>query len=200
MIAHTGLIEERVIGWMDERTIEQWPQEGAGQESARPGPDNIKEEYEHQDNHIWLRNAKMEEERNTAIQRILHQQSLIEARYEEKNEIRRQHQNPPAIGDLVLLRSFAVDKDKGRKLSPRWEGPYLVYKRGKSGVSVTLKDLHTVKVKGRYSLDSTKVYIPREKRTQEGIGEKLVNLRIKKGRKYNGSEALSLDRYGVEVR
>ena len=58
-----------------------------------------------------------------------------------KNEARRQNQ--PVIGDLVLLRSFAVDKYKGKKLSPRWEGPYSVYRIGKSGVSVTLKDIQT---------------------------------------------------------
>ena len=51
-----------------------------------------------------------------------------------------------------------MDKDKGKKLSPRWEGPYSVYRIGKSGVSVTLKDTQTDKVKDRYSMDLVKLY------------------------------------------
>lgn len=64
----------------------------------------------------------------------------------------------PQEGDLVLLRRFAVDKDKGRKLETRWEGPYRIAKITKSGVSVRLEDLSTGVRKGRYSVDDVKVY------------------------------------------
>lgn len=196
LIAYTGLVEERIAEWMNERETEKWPGEVVGQEPMRLETDDPREEYEYQNNHIWLRNAVVEEERSTAVQRIIHQQSLIEARHREKNNNR--HQEPPVVGDLVLLRSFIVDKDKGKKLSPRWEGPYLVYKKGRSGVSLTLRDLNTDKIKGRYSLDSVKLYISRDRRMSEGPGEKLGDLRVIKGREYKGGEEVSLGSYGVE--
>lgn len=73
----------------------------------------------------------------------------------------------------MLLRRFAVDKDKGKKLDTRWEGPYMVSKVGRSGVSVTLQDIHTNKKKGIYSMDSVKLYVEREKGQPEK-GETLM--------------------------
>lgn len=84
----------------------------------------------------------------------------------------------------MLLRRFAIDKDKGKKLSPRWEGPYSIYKIGKSGVSVTLRDIQTDKVKGGYSIDSVKIYVPRERRKEEGTEEEPVAMSTIKGRRY----------------
>ena len=55
-----------------------------------------------------------------------------------------------------------MDKDKGKKLEPHWEGPYLVKRISHSDVSVTIKDLHTDKEKGRYSFDHVKIYVPLE--------------------------------------
>lgn len=55
-----------------------------------------------------------------------------------------------------------VDKDKGRKLEIKWEGPYLVTKVSSSGVLVTLSDLLTDRVKVRYSIDSVKLYVQRQ--------------------------------------
>ena len=48
----------------------------------------------------------------------------------------------------MLLRRFIVDKDKGRKLERKWEGPYIVERVGSSGVSVVLHDFMTDKCKG----------------------------------------------------
>ena len=59
--------------------------------------------------------------------------------------------------------------DKGKKLEPKWEGPYRVAKVTKSGVSVLLEDLCIGRKKGRYAVDDIKTYLVREQMlTQEG--------------------------------
>ena len=64
-------------------------------------------------------------------------------------------------GDLVLLRRFAVDEEKGRKLEAKWKGPYRITRITKSEVSVWLEDLCTGMRKGRYSIDDLKIYVAR---------------------------------------
>ena len=65
---------------------------------------------------------------------------------------------PPELGDLVLRRRFQVDKSLGMKLHTKWDGPYLLSRIAKSGVSGDLEDLKTGKVIGRYAFESLKVY------------------------------------------
>ena len=68
-----------------------------------------------------------------------------------------------------MLRRFAIDKDKGKKLEPKWEGPYRVPKVTNSGVSVLLEDLCTGRKMGRYAVDDIKTYLVREQMlAQEG--------------------------------
>ena len=83
----------------------------------------------------------------------------VEARMRELE--RRQAGDGPGTGDLVLLRRFAVIKDKGKKLETRWEGPYKVTRVTKSGVSVIPEDLCTGMKRGRYAIDDVKFYITR---------------------------------------
>ena len=64
----------------------------------------------------------------------------------------------PELGDLVLRRRFQVDKSLGMKLHTKWDGPYLLSRIAKSGVSGDLEDLKTGKVIGRYAFESLKVY------------------------------------------
>ena len=91
----------------------------------------------------------------------------VEARMRELE--RRQAGNRPGTGDLVLLRQFAVIKDKGKKLETRWEGPYKVTRVTKSGVLVILEDLCTGMKKGRYAIDDAKFYITRgQKQDSDG--------------------------------
>lgn len=78
----------------------------------------------------------------------------------------------PQVGDLVLLRRFVIDKEKGRKLEPRWEGPYLLKKEAKPGISGYLQDLKTERIKGKYAFDALKVYVPRESRTVNSVEER----------------------------
>ena len=53
------------------------------------------------------------------------------------------------------------------KLHAKWDGPYLLSRISKSGVSGDLEDLKTGKFIGRYAFESLKVYVPREQRCQD---------------------------------
>ena len=139
MAVYTGMLEEKQIAWARDRNIEDWEESKVQSEI---GDDK------------WIRLAKLEEQREHAVQRTYDNQQQL-----EKREIGRGDQ--PKKGDLVLLRRFIVDKDKGRKLETKWEGPYVVERVGYSGVSVVLHDLLTDKRKGRYSMDSIKLYVRR---------------------------------------
>ena len=99
-----------------------------------------------------------EERRKLAVDEMIISQKDFEKAFETKQKngmmvVRKE--------DLALLRQFIVDKEKGRKLEPRWGGPYLVIKEGRLDVLVALKDLHFDKVKGRYSVDDVKLYVKR---------------------------------------
>lgn len=70
----------------------------------------------------------------------------------------------PKAGDLVLLRRLDLSNQKGRKLEPRWEGPYLLDKVSYHGQSGTLKSLHEEEHVGRYHLNDTKILVTREEK------------------------------------
>ena len=123
-----------------------------------------REDNDGEDNDRWLQLTKIEERRRDAAMKTYETQKVL-----EKKEIGRGE--PPQKGDLVLLRRFVVDKDKGRKLEVKWEGPYLVTKLSSSGVSVTLTDFLTDRVKGRYSTDALKLYVQRQLGEQVGESE-----------------------------
>ena len=106
-----------------------------------------------------VRMAQMEEMRELARERM--SAHLTDLELSQK----RPRYETPKQGDLVLLRRFIVDKDKGRKLEPRWEGPYMLTKIAKEGVSGYLQDLKTDRIKGRYGFDAMKVYVPREEQS-----------------------------------
>ena len=120
---------------------------------------------------VWAHLTSVNEKRQEAIDNISEFQQDVEKKYEERRQ-----GEAPSRGDLVLLRRFVVDKDKGRKLETRWEGPYKVKKVGRSGVSVTLEDIHTGRTKGRYSFDSIKIYVRREEHI-EGKPSESVDLK-----------------------
>ena len=74
--------------------------------------------------------------------------------------------------DLVLLRRFEVDKNKGKKLAARWEGPYLLTDLSWHKRSGRLRDINTGEVvrvrKGglreRCHVNDMKLFVPREGR------------------------------------
>lgn len=55
-----------------------------------------------------------------------------------------------------------MDKSLDMELYTRWDGPYLLSKISKSGVSGDLTDLKSGKMIGRYAFESLKVFVPRE--------------------------------------
>ncbi|KAI5810160.1 hypothetical protein DFH27DRAFT_630018 [Peziza echinospora] len=100
--------------------------------------------------------AKVDELREIALVRLLEEQD------KRMIEQKRCRFPKPGVGDLVLLRRFIIDKDRGRKLEPRWEGPYLVRRMCKGGISGELEELGSGRLKGRYSVDAMKLYVVRE--------------------------------------
>lgn len=79
---------------------------------------------------------------------------------EEREAIRRYQ--APELGDLVLRRRFNVDKSLGMKLHTKWDGPYLLSRVSKSGVSGELMNLRLGKVIGRSAFECLKVFVPGE--------------------------------------
>ena len=149
MAVYAGILEERQKAWASNRYIEDWENE-----------DNVVQDKTGDDKLIHL--TKLEEQREHALKRTYDNQQYLERSEIGKGE-------PPKKGDLVLLRRFIVDKDKGRKLETKWEGPYVVERVGCSRVSVVLSDLLTNKHKGRYSTDSIKLYVTRgDAKEEEG--------------------------------
>ena len=75
-------------------------------------------------------------------------------------------------GDLVLLRRFEVDRNKGMKLAARWEGPYELTDLSWHKRSGRLRDINTGEVvrvrKGglreRCHVNDMKLFVPREDR------------------------------------
>ena len=117
-----------------------------------------------------LRVATLDEIRQTALNRLFQaNKSLV------RREMRRRRWKEPKEGDLVLLRRFATDHYHGRKLEPRWEGPYRLADVALHGRFGRLLDLYSDKVvrikasglKARCHLDDFKVFMPRRSRGED---------------------------------
>lgn len=107
-----------------------------------------------------LRLAQIEELRELTRERVLRnleerQVAAVSPRYAT-----------PESGDLVLRRRFKVDKSMGMKLFTKWDGPFLLSRISRSGVSGDLTDLKSGRVVGRYAFESLKVFVPREQREE----------------------------------
>lgn len=101
--------------------------------------------------------AKLDEWRTLAAQRQLEQHQRDITRSKSTRWSR------PEAGDLVLLRQYALDTQKGRKLEPRWQGPYKVQSQTRNGQSLNLTDLQSDQSIGRHHVDNCKVYWLRKK-------------------------------------
>lgn len=153
ILAKEGIMEAYMMEWSRDRRIEQWEELEEKNEGEKGGSDH---EYRE---HVWAHLSALEERRMDAIEKMKETGRERELSFKSRHESSR-----PASeeGDLVLLRRSVVDKDKGRKLEPKWEGPYLFQRLTKSKVSAILENIHTGKIKGRHSLDSIKVYVQRK--------------------------------------
>ena len=127
--------------------------------------------------------AALDEVRRTALERLFRaNKSLV------RREVRKKRWGEPKEGDLVLLRRFATDQYHGRKLEPRWEGPYRLADVAFHGRSGRLLDLYTGKVvrikasglKERCHLDDLKVFVPRRSRGED-MGVDIVKFLDEKG-------------------
>ena len=112
----------------------------------------------------------MDEIRQTALNRLFQaNKSLVQ------REMRRRRWKEPTEGDLVLLRRFATDQYHGRKLEPRWEGPYRLADVAFHGRSGRLLDEYSGKVvrvrasglNERCHLDDLKVFMPRRSKGED---------------------------------
>lgn len=104
-----------------------------------------------------VRLARIEEWRTLAAQRrVEHHQRRIE-------QSKPTRWDRPKTGDLVLLRRYALDTQKGQKLEPRWQGPYQVQALTRNGQSLKLADFQSGQSIGRHHVDNCKVYRLRKK-------------------------------------
>lgn len=156
LLRASGILESKLIEWVNDCGQEQW---------------EPKEELAKIEDRVWDRLNSVESNRQEAVGNLARHQEILERNWSQRMVIGK----APETGDLTLLRRFVVDKEKGRKLEPRWEGPYLVKKFGKSGVSVTLVQFITDRRKGIYSLNSVKTYVYQEK-NENREGQEEVDL------------------------
>lgn len=146
-LAYSGELESRMVEWAKERVLEEWEVGAEGNEAKKENKDEI-----------WSQLSNLEEVRREALGNMID----VQLQAEDRDRKMRFGGTELELGDLVLLRRFAVDKDKGRRLETKWEGPYRMSKWGKPGASIWIRDMHTDRVKGRYSLDSVKIYVQRQ--------------------------------------
>jgi len=125
-------------------------------EKIRAGDENFQPEAEAVEYAVRL--ATLEELRSSALDNLSAEQRML---VERRNEPSRNRD--PVVGDLILLRRIVVDKEKGHKLEPKWEGPYLVESLTGSGRSVYYATLNNPDQRlGRRHVNQVRVFVPRE--------------------------------------
>ena len=169
IMTREGVMEAYMLQWREDREVEKWEELGNERERTEREKESGESEMISRDRgvHVWAHLSLLEERRLEAVENTIEEERRRERDFKKDRQGARQS---PGKGDLVLLRRFAVDKDKGKKLEPKWEGPYLVQRLARSKVSALLDDIHTGKHKGRYSLDSLKVYVLRADAKQDDHG------------------------------
>jgi hypothetical protein len=91
------------------------------------------------------------------------------ARIQEARDLIREGRetSPPLLtsrltkGDLVLLWDTVLEKDKGRKLNPRWKGPFRLRKLSYHKQSAILEDIVTRLWVSQYHVDHLKRFVAR---------------------------------------
>lgn len=67
-----------------------------------------------------------------------------------------------------MLRRYALDTQRSRKLEPRWVGPYLLSSLSENQRSGRLRTLRDDKEIGRRRINNMKLYVPREEAVMQG--------------------------------
>ena len=130
-----------------------------------------------------LRIAALDEIRQAALDRLFRADKSSGRR-----EARKRRRKEPKEGDLVLPRRFSTDQYHGRKLEPRWDGPYCLADiafRGRSGRLFDLYSGRMVQVrapglKKRCHLDDLKVFSPRRSKGEDK-GVEIIKFLDQKG-------------------
>ncbi|KAK0628012.1 hypothetical protein DIS24_g10883 [Lasiodiplodia hormozganensis] len=113
-----------------------------------------------------VRFAQLDEIRQQAVDR--------RAQHYEEFPAKEKIWKAPRKNDLVLLRNFALDSQKGKKFMPRWRGPYLIDRITATERSAELKDLQTGKIIGPHHIDNLKLYVARDEQSDNGSWKTLV--------------------------
>ena len=71
--------------------------------------------------------------------------------YKHARRLRRQR--IPNVGDLVLVRDLQLDKQKGRKLDPKWLGPRILVKFTEGGHSAWVREVYGPQKLKRYHIN-----------------------------------------------
>jgi hypothetical protein len=107
-----------------------------------------------------VRLSVLDELRESALDHLTETQRAM-----VRQRLKRSSRTEPEIGDLILLRRLIVDKEKGRKLEPRWVGPYFLTRFTRGGRSVFYSSVFDKRIEvGRKHLDQVMLYCPREER------------------------------------
>lgn len=85
--------------------------------------------------------------------------SVVEAH--NRTKTRSGRYTRPQEGDLVLVRRFQLDKDKGRKLESKWDGPRLLTTVTQGGVTGYVREVYGEGQGKKYHLDDLRTYVPR---------------------------------------
>jgi transposase InsO family protein len=85
--------------------------------------------------------------------------SRQQARHEESLQL--DNRRTFKMNDLVLLRRTDLDGIHGRKLEPRWHGPFLIARILNNHRSVILNDLSSGLRLGKFHIDHVKRFVPR---------------------------------------
>ncbi|KAF4545544.1 Exocyst complex component sec15 [Lasiodiplodia theobromae] len=113
-----------------------------------------------------VRFAKLDEIRQQTVDR--------RAQHYEEFPAKEKIWKAPRKNDLVLLRNFALDSQKGKKFMPRWRGPYLIDRITATERSAELKDLQTDKIIGPHHINNLKLYVARDEQSDHGSWKTLV--------------------------
>ncbi|KAF3931381.1 Protease [Dactylella cylindrospora] len=111
----------------------------------------------------WERNvhlAFLEEVRSETLVSRAGEQAKMQAAHRQRLD--KSYYASPEPGNLVLVRRFELDGQKGRKLEAQWSEPKLLIGISPSTVTGYVKDLHGTDIK-KYHLDDLKIYRSRAK-------------------------------------